>query len=327
MPVGPHPQTDPAFFRCEQTSRRRKSNAVTPNPQAHLDPLAHLLLDRLAALLPDPASPDSPATTVSDAIAAVAHKLRRPAWCAYLVGGTLRDILAAPESGHPIQPRDIDIIVDGATADQLQQLLLPDLQLERRTRFGGLHLAQLLPSGLRVLFDIWTLADTWGFHSKKIPPRIDDFPSTTFLNIDSCAVELLPTHAGPPRLFDLGFFAGIAARTLDLNYAPNPYPYVCSARSLLLAARLDFALARPLAEFILHHATAGGIPALLEAQISHYGMIRSAAPELESWLADLRRQFEAAQPTLRLTVSAARRLQLWEDYPAIAPAAPPLSCS
>jgi len=296
----------------------------------HPESLPHLLIQRLAAFLPDPASPGTspgPTITVPQAIAAVADKLRRPGWSAYLVGGTLRDILVAPESGHPIQPRDIDIIVDGATADELQQLLLPDLLLERRTRFGGLHLAQQLPSGPRVLFDIWTLADNWGFHSKNIPPRIDDFPSTTFLNIDSCAVELLPTHAGPPRLFDRGFFAGIAARTLDLNYAPNPYPYVCAARSLLLAARLDFSLTRPLAEFILHHTAAGGIPALLEAQLSHYGMIRSAASELESWLAELRLQFDSAHPTLRVTVSPTRRLELWEDYPAITPATPPLNCS
>jgi hypothetical protein len=83
-----------------------------------------------------------------------------------------------------------------------------------------------------------------------------------------------------------------------------------------MAARLDFAIARPLAEFILQHAAAGGSEALIAAQQSHYGLVRAEAPELTSWLDEIRRQVEAGKSAIRVTASAERRLQLWQDYPA-----------
>lgn len=262
-------------------------------------------------------SPDSDsARTVREAIVEVGRKLSRPGWLAYLVGGTLRDLLVGPDSHRGFQPRDVDIIVDGATREQLQEVLRKTLLLERFTRFGGLHLSRSLPSGSRILFDIWTLADTWGFHSKNIAPRIEDFPETTFLNIDSCATELIQPQGRQRKLFEKGFFEGIANRVLDVNYAPNPYPYVCVARSLVLSAQLDFTIARPLAKFILHQTATGGIDALIEAQRSHYGAVRCDAKELELWLHDIRRQFDSGQHTMSIEVPDARRLELWCDYPA-----------
>jgi hypothetical protein len=282
--------------------------------------LMNLLQERLARLLA-PASEGGreakPVGTVEEAIVEVAQKVNRPGWCAYLVGGTLRDLLTGFESGRGgVEPRDVDIIVEGATSEELQELVRPTLQLERLTRFGGLHLSRPLPSGSRVLFDLWTLRDTWGFQSKKIPPRIEDFPGTTFLNIDSCAIELQQTEGRERRLFEGGFFASIADRVLDVNYEPNPYPYVCAARSLVLAARLDFTLTRRLAGYILGHAAVGGVEALIEAQRSHYGMVRSGAEELGKWIEEIRLQMEKGEPAIGIQVSRARRLVLWNDYPA-----------
>ena len=127
--------------------------------------------------------------TVQDAIVEVAKKLSDAGLLAYMVGGTLRDLLVATEDEKSVRPRDVDIIVEGTTRDQLQDLLGHFLSLKRLTRFGGLHLIRPLASGSQVQFDIWTLADTWGFHSQHIVPCIEDFPGTTFLNIDSCAFE------------------------------------------------------------------------------------------------------------------------------------------
>jgi len=255
------------------------------------------------------------AQSVQQAILEVSRKLNRPGWLAYLVGGTLRDLLVGPESDHDVHPRDIDIIVDGATRGQLQEALGESLTLERFTRFGGLHLSGSLASGSAILFDVWTLADNWGFHSQKIAPRIEDFPGTTFLNIDSCATELVQRQGRERALYEKGFFKSIADRVLDVNYAPNPYPYVCVARSLVLAAQLNFAIARPLAGFILDHTAAGGIDALLEAQRSHYGSVRSDAKELETWLHDYRRQFESGQDLIHIDIANARRMELWKDHP------------
>src|SRR5262249_48707524 len=142
-----------------------------------------------------------------------------------------------------------------------------------------------------------------------------DFPKTTFLNIDSCAVELIPPPGRPRKLFEHGFFESIAGRTLDVNYAPNPYPYVCSARSLLLAVQLDFMIARPLAEFILDHVSDDGIEPLVEAKQSHYGTVRSSEQELEQWLHSLGEQFRSGQNAIRIEASAERRSQLWRDHP------------
>ena len=249
------------------------------------------------------------ARTVQDAIVDVAKTLNRPGWHAYLVGGTIRDLLVEP-GNRSVTPRDVDIIVAGATRAELQNLLEKSLLLERLTRFGGLHLSRTLSSGSRVLFDIWTLADTWGFHSQHIAPVIEDFPGTTFLNIDSCAVELQSSLARERALFEKGFFEGIANRALDVNYAPNPYPYICAVRALLLAAQLEFTIARPLAQFILDHAAAGGVEALIGAQLSHYGTVHCNAEGLGTWLHEIQHQFDRGEHPIRLDAARSRRVKL-----------------
>jgi hypothetical protein len=250
------------------------------------------------------------ALAVREALIEVAQKLNCCGWTSYLVGGTLRDLLVENDGDRDVQPRDLDIVVQGATSEQLRDALEQYLVLERLTRFGGLHLSRSLSSGSRVLFDIWTLEDTWGFRSKQIVPRIEEFPETTFLNIDSCAIELKETEGTDRAIFEKGFFSSIADRALDLNYAPNPYPYVCAARALVLAAQLDFAISPALAEFVLHQSAAGGLEALVEAQLSHYGAVRCDAGELGIWLHDIERQFESGQTAIRIEVPAARRLEL-----------------
>jgi len=297
----------------------RKPNKQIEGPLSEVQ-LMSLLQRRLTRLMgpthQDPVDfpdPDS-ARTVQDAMVEIGRKLNRPGWLAYLVGGTLRDLLVEPDGDRGVQPRDIDIIVDGATREQVQEVLRKPFVLERFTRFGGLHLSRGLCSGRRVLFDIWTLADTWGFHSQNIAPRIQDFPGTTFLNIDSCATELIEPQRRQRPLFEKGFFEGIAKRVLHVNYAPNPYPYVCVARTLVLAAQLNFTIARPLAKFILDHTATGGIDALIEAQRSHYGTVRCDAKELEVWLHDIQRQFDSGQHPLRIQVPHGRHLELWSDH-------------
>ena len=279
--------------------------------------LRSLLRTRLAPLIDslpqpprDPSGIESPETTIQGAIVAVTRKLNDQGWFAYLVGGTLRDLLVGDEADHGLQPRDVDIIVEGATSDQLRDVLLESLSLERLTRFGGLHLSQSLSSGFRVQFDIWTLADTWGFRSQNIAPRIEDFPGTTFLNIDSCAFELMEPQGRERAFFEKGFFESIARRTLDLNYAPNPYPHVCAARALLLAAELDFHIAKPLAEFILNYSGMGGTKALIEAQQSHYGVVRSGANELEKWLHEIEAQVNSGCALIHIEVRDERRRSL-----------------
>jgi hypothetical protein len=271
--------------------------------------LKSILTRRVTQLLTSSPRQDS----VQAAIIEVAQMLHRPGWSGYLVGGTLRDLLAGPEGDrHSVQPRDVDIVICGATRDKLLALFSETLVLERLTRFGGLHLFRKLPAGHRVMFDIWTLADTWGFGSKKIAPSIEEFPGTTFMNIDSCAIELWPQPGSARALFSQGFFESIADRILDVNYAPNPYPYVCVARALVLGARLQFALTRRLADFILHYS-ANGVEPLIEAQQSHYGFVRCDVAELDAWIRDIRRQYDAGKDRIEIAAPKARRAELWLD--------------
>src|ERR1700722_227477 len=67
----------------------------------------------------------------------VLHRIHERGWRSYIVGGTLRDVMRAPPSAFP---RDIDIIVVGASPGAIEQVFA-DLVI-RRTRFGGLHLAK-----------------------------------------------------------------------------------------------------------------------------------------------------------------------------------------
>jgi hypothetical protein len=279
-----------------------------------------LLRDRLASLMapfrPRAANfappPAAPVHTVQDAILEVAQRLDHPDWVLYLVGGTLRDLLVGINSDGHVEPRDVDVIVRGATGEELRACLEGPLVVERLTRFGGLHLSRKLSSGERVLFDVWSLEDTWGFQSQKISPSIERFPATTFLNIDSCAIELLAPQKRQRCLFEQGFFAAIAHRALDINYAPNPYPHICAARALLIAARLDFSLSRRLAEFILEYAL-DGVERFVEAQSSHYGSVRAHGDELLCWLESIRVQLVRSSQAIRITVSDARRKELADE--------------
>ena len=244
------------------------------------------------------------AWTVQDLVVEVAKTLDRTGWSAYLVGGTLRDLMVEP-GNRSFEPRDVDLIVGGATREELRDALKESLVLERLTRFGGLHLSRTLSSDSRVLFDVWTLADHWGYHSQQIEPRIENFPGTTFLNIDSCAVELQEVAGRDRLLFEKGFFAGIAEGALEVNYAPNPYPYVCAVRALLLAADLEFTISRPLAQFILDHTATGGVEALIDAQLSHFGTIRCDDAQLETWLNEIQRRFDSGENRIGLRTTGA----------------------
>ena len=245
------------------------------------------------------------AWALQNAVVEVAKTLKSTGWSAYLVGGTLRDLIVEP-GNRPFEPRDVDIIVRGPTREELQDALEESLVLERLTRFGGLHMSRSLSSGSRVLFDVWTLADHWGFQSQQIAPQIENFPGTTFLNIDSCAVELQEPAGRERALYEKGFYAGMADGALELNYAPNPYPYVCAVRTLLLAAELNFTIGRPLAKFILDHTAAGGVEALIEAQLSHYGAVHGDTAQLEIWLHEVRHQFDGGEDHIALRARGAQ---------------------
>lgn len=258
---------------------------------------------------------DDGTTAVRQVIREVLDRVLERKWQAYIVGGTLRDVMLAPPSAFP---RDIDLVVSGCS-EQAFETAFHDL-VNRRTRFGGLHLvAQFRYGGIssscgQVFFDVWRLEDTWGIRNAGLPPTIDSFVRTPFLSIDSAAIELVPRKARR-HVAECGFFASISAHTLEINYAPNPFPHVCVVRSLIMAAKLKFSLGSSLARYIANYSQWCSIDDLLEAQISHYGRVRCRRDELQGWLEGVRASVNAGMEGIEVCTTHERQLTLWKDWP------------
>ena len=186
---------------------------------------------------------------------------------------------------------------------------------------SGLHLVKRIgPSGgltdseVQVLFDVWRLEDTWGIQTAGLAPTIDNFVRTPFLNIDSVAIELAPKNVRR-RLVEHGFFNSISSGLLEINYESNPFPLVCVARSLVMAAKLGFGLGPSLARFVSSFSRWGSIDDLVQAQISHYGRIRCTADELRLWLDDIGQAVAAGAERAEVYTSGERQMELWSDWP------------
>lgn len=256
-----------------------------------------------------------PDAAARESIQAVFDRILINRWEAFIVGGTLRDIMLAPRS---IFPRDIDIIIAGVSNDTVSATF-HDL-LRRRTRFNGLHLVNqfhyggITPSRGETYFDVWRLEETWGIRNAKLKPTIEHFVQTPFLNIDSVAIELVPKGARR-RVAECGFFDALTTRTLEINYAPNPFPSVCIVRSLIMAAKLRFSLGPHLAAYISNYAESNSVNELVDAQRSHYGTVRCDKKELQRWLSRIRAAVNAGLPKVELPITSSRQLALWTDWP------------
>jgi hypothetical protein len=190
----------------------------------------------------------------------------------------------------------------------------------RRNSFGGLHLRQTVGfegfAAVRyeLLFDVWRLEDTWGIKARGLTPTIANFLITPFLNIDSIAVGLAEDE-DRLAVHENGFSEAVRTRTLEINNATNPFPFVCAVRSLILAAKLDFWLGSQLARFIDTLMISAPISELLKAQLSHYGQIRCGEDDMKEWLSNLRSQLEDGADKVRLLKNPCRQTHLWQDWP------------
>ena len=202
----------------------------------------------------------------------VVQDLRQSKVPAVLFGGTLRSLLVSRIfHGTPGRPRDIDIVVSGATLSQLEERF--GHILERRTRFGGLRLQHGAWQ-----FDVWPVGETWTFkHDHGAGPAgFAALPTTTTFNLEAVAVEVWPYEGRRRALFSGNdqFFEGILAKTIELNREDNPFPELTVVRGMILASELGFKIGPRLAGYV------GDIGASLDAdvvegiQASHYGHAR-----------------------------------------------------
>jgi hypothetical protein len=194
-------------------------------------------------------------------------------------------------------PRDVDIVVDGCSTEQLRYLF-NDLP-HRTTRFGGLR----LDHGITV--DIWSLQDTWAFKNLLFAPSFTELPKTTFLNVEAVVAGL---HDRRRPILSAGFFEGIEEEILNINLEHNPYPALCVIRALTLAAELRFSLSKQLASYIVDHAHVFPVDALMEAQRSHYGIDRYDSETVTTWIRAISNQLERGESRIDLVD---RQRELW----------------
>ncbi len=235
-------------------------------------------------------------------------------WGTYIVGGAIRDLLLNPTGSWP---RDVDVIVDGCSPDELREVFR-DIVV-RPNSFGGLHLRKTVEidrvttTKYDLLFDLWRLEDTWAIKTGKLPATIASFLTTPFLNIDSVAAAVVDRSV--TQIHENAFFQAIEKSTLEINNEHNPFPVMCIVRSLLLAAKLDFCIGPHLATFIQTSTRSIPTSHLIEAQVSHYGRIRCFEEHINEWLASVRLQMSEGKQHVRLTNSPDMQLRLWKELP------------
>ncbi|MBE0658726.1 MAG: hypothetical protein IH602_13620 [Bryobacteraceae bacterium] len=231
--------------------------------------------------------------------------LNQREWRSVIFGGTLRDLMIR---GSSEQPRDVDVVVDVPTIELLADLFQSSIR--KRTRFGGLHLNV---GGWPI--DVWPLESTWAFRTGKVASAtFESLPSTTFLNVEAVAAELWPRPGRARRIYDREFFNAVTSRTVEINFADNPFSELCVVRSLLTAARLDYALGPRLAEYIRVHGSTLKDDDLNDIQIGHYGKIRCDGAEMKVWIQWLTSTRDDPEMRVRLPLSRPTQLSLWDDW-------------
>jgi len=230
---------------------------------------------------------------------------KRNGWPAVIFGGTLRDLLL---HGSAEQPRDVDVVVDVPSIDTLMEVF--SASVKRRTRYGGLHLyVGAWP------VDLWPLTSTWAFQDGRVRNLgFCSLPSTTFLNVEAVAVDLWPQPLHGRRIYERGFFDAVSNRTLDVNWADNPFPELCVVRSLVTAAKLDFSISPRLRQYIVDHGRRMSAHDLEVVQTKHYGKPRCPGVEVKAWIGVLERGDAAGGVSFRIPVDKAVQLSLWEDW-------------
>lgn len=226
--------------------------------------------------------------------------LKENGWPAVLFGGTLRDVLIE----HRAKPRDIDIVVDVSDVDALSHAFRE--YVVRRTRFGGLRLKIA-----DIPLDVWPLSSTWGYQKVRQDVSFRTLPSTTFLNIEAIATELVPSPGKSRQIYESGFFDAIRTRQLDVNLVDNPFPLLAVCRAVFLARRLSFGVRRNLMEYLLQNSRGYGEQDYLDMQRKHYGTVVLPHSELLRSLDVVAKAVAQNRSTVRLAPLQPAQLEFW----------------
>ncbi|MFA5300467.1 MAG: hypothetical protein WC389_19955, partial [Lutibacter sp.] len=209
---------------------------------------------------------------------------------AFLCGGAIRDILLSKRDGRKsIIPRDLDIIL-GFEHPETVAALFSDCK-QKWNCYGGVEICHKHWS-----LDIWALQKTWAFEQGLIKgSSFRDFPNTTFLNIESVAVQLFSKRGKKREIYSKGFFESILTNTIEINLQENPNPKSCIARALYIANKFGFKIGRKLANYIMQTTHEIEIEELLQAYQARYNQREITADILNLWIKEIKRQLRAHQ--------------------------------
>ena len=243
-------------------------------------------------------------------IADMANDLKQEAIPAVIFGGTLRSLLLGRLSRRPRfgRPRDLDIVVAGASIDALREKLQE--YVVRQTRFGGLQLQRGSWH-----FDVWPLDKTWAIvQDASLEANFEALPSTTFFNLEAIAVDLWAEPGRKRTVYsgDDRFFDGLIDETIEINREENPFPALCVVRSLVFASTTGFSLGPHLAHYLSVHRESVSDSELEDIQHLHYGSIRIGREKIRRLLDHVAAAHDR-EPQNRIKLSGPRQLMFWED--------------
>jgi hypothetical protein len=231
---------------------------------------------------------------------------------AVIFGGAARDLMV---HGAASEPRDVDIVVDGASVEELT-VLFSDV-LMRRTRFGGLHL-----NVKGWMIDVWPLSDTWGLRELRVGSGdFETLTRTTFLNVEAVIVDLAPFGNKGRRVHASGFFEALRTRTLDVNLEENPFPELCAIRTLVTASKLKFHLSKRLAKYAVYQTARTPLELFVDVQLRHYGMARFDVEKIYRWSKIIQSQVDI-QSVVRVPTQEPVQMPLWNSPAGLRPNSP-----
>ena len=109
-----------------------------------------------------------------------------------------------------------------------------------------------------------------------------------------------------------GFFEAIKSKTLDINLEENPFPELAAIRTLITAYKLNYALSRRLARYVIHYTNRTPFEQLVHIQFSHYGFARFDTNIIHNWVSAVRNQV-GTQSVVRIPSVKPTQILLWSE--------------
>jgi len=185
---------------------------------------------------------------------------------AAVVGGWARDLLMG-RTAH-----DIDMVVFGPGSRQLEKILPP---ASRRTAFGGVA----FDYG-DVEIDLWSLESTYLIRRFDLDATLETLMQVIDFNINT--VLFSPSQLAPDsKAMQAGALEAFERREIDFHCGVLPLPVAQVSRLAYFSAKLEFALAPRVRQFMREQCVERSLQAEVEANLRQYCPVQYLDATLE----------------------------------------------